>query len=190
MPLGAYRRQLLAQKIALVPQHIHVPFDFTVEQIVSQGRTPYLRLFGTSTREDRWAVQRAMHMADCARMARRVFNELSGGERQRVKIALALAQEPELLLLDEPTQSLDIGRQRELLVLLGSLNQQGLTIFAAMHDLALVSETFTHVLLLDPDEALISGHPRDVLSTSNIEKAFKCPPLGRPYMNDTAVFGG
>lgn len=180
--VGGLGRRERAQRIALVPQQAEVPFDFTVEEIVEQGRAPYLRLFGGPTRTDRLAVERAMHLADVAPLAQRVFNELSGGERQRVKIALGLAQEPRLLLLDEPTQNLDIGRQVELLDLVSSLRKEGITILAAMHDLQLIPEAFSSVLLLTPEQTLIQGSPQDVLQSAILEKAFNCPPQRHPVL--------
>jgi iron complex transport system ATP-binding protein len=181
-PLTALRRRELSQKIALVPQQVEVPFDFKVEHIVEQGRAPYIGLFGGPTRKDRLAVERAMYLADVTPLADRVFNELSGGERQRVKIALGLAQEPRLLLLDEPTQNLDIGRQIELLDLVSSLRDEGITILAAMHDLQLIPETFSSVLLLTPERTLIQGRPQDIMQPAILEKAFNCPPQRHPVL--------
>src|SRR6202012_487977 len=94
---------------------LQIPFSFTVQQIVEQGRTPYLGLFGGLSAPDHNAIERAIELTGTGPLRHRIFNELSGGERQRVKIALGLAQEPKLLLLDEPTQNLDIGRQVELI---------------------------------------------------------------------------
>ncbi len=178
MELGRNER---ARSIAVVPQQIEVPFDFTVEQIVQQGRAPYLRLFGGPTRQDRMAVERAMDLTDVRPLAHRVFNELSGGERQRVKIALGVAQEPRLLLLDEPTQNLDIGRQIELLDLIASLRDEGITILAAMHDIQLIPETFSAVLLMT-DQSLIQGTPDEVLQAAILERAFNCPPQRHPVL--------
>jgi iron complex transport system ATP-binding protein len=155
---------------------LEVPFQFTVRQVVEQGRTPYLAMLRGPVREDRVAVDRALELADVTGLQHRIFNELSGGERQRVKIALGLAQQPQLLLLDEPTQSLDIGRQMELIDLLHFLRDEGITIFASIHDLQLVKNNFSSVLLHSPYTGLMQGSPDAMLQSSLLEKAFNCPP--------------
>ncbi len=127
----------IARTVALVPQQLDVPFQFTVREVVEQGRTPYLGLLRGPMREDRMAVDRALELADVTGLQQRIFNELSGGERQRVKIALGLAQQPKLLLLDEPTQNLDIGRQVELIDLLHFLG------FGRHYDLCINSRSPT-----------------------------------------------
>lgn len=171
-----------ARTIALVPQQLDVPFQFTVREVVEQGRTPYLGFLRGLVSEDHMAVDRAMELADVTGLQRRVFNELSGGERQRVKIALGLAQQPKLLLLDEPTQNLDIGRQVELIDLLHSLRAEGITIFASVHDLQLVEGNFSSVLLLSPDMPLMKGSSEEVLKPAILEKAFNCPPRRHPLL--------
>jgi iron complex transport system ATP-binding protein len=172
----------LARIIALVPQQLELPFEFTVQQVVEQGRTPYIRSLRGASKSDRIAVDRALEMADVVGLRHRIFNELSGGERQRVKIALGLAQEPQLLLLDEPTQNLDIGRQVEVIDLLHSLRDEGITILASMHDLHLVDKNFSRVLLLSPGEPLASGSPEEMLEPSVLERAFQCPPDRHPLL--------
>jgi iron complex transport system ATP-binding protein len=172
----------VARSIALVPQHLELPFPFTVQQVVEQGRTPYLGLLRGATVEDRAAVERAMELADVGALRHRIFNELSGGERQRVKIALGLAQQPKLLLLDEPTQNLDIGRQVDLIDLLHFLRGEGITILASIHDLHLVRGNFDGVLLLSPDEPLRSGTPEMMLQPALLEQAFNCPPNRHPVL--------
>ncbi|MEO6805935.1 MAG: ABC transporter ATP-binding protein [Edaphobacter sp.] len=172
----------VARMVALVPQQLDVPFQFTVREVVEQGRTPYLGFLRGPMREDRMAVDRALELADITELQHRIFNELSGGERQRVKIALGLAQQPKLLLLDEPTQNLDIGRQIELIDLLHFLHSEGITIFASIHDLQLISGNFSSALLLSPDMLLMSGTPEEILQPSLLEKAFNCPPQRHPLL--------
>jgi iron complex transport system ATP-binding protein len=178
----------VARSIAFVPQQLDLPFQFTVRQVVEQGRTPYLGLLRGLGREDRVAVDRALELADVSALQHRIFNELSGGERQRVKIALGLAQEPKLLLLDEPTQNLDIGRQVELIDLLHFLRTEGITIFASIHDLQLLDGNFSTLFLLSPDSPMISGSPEDVLKPSILEKAFNCPPQRHPLLLEREQF--
>ena len=178
---GMSRRER-AHAVALVPQQLEVPFDFTVQQIVEQGRSPYLGFLHGLRREDRLAVDRALDLADVTVLRNRIFNELSGGERQRVKIALGLAQQATLLLLDEPTQNLDIGRQVELIDLLHFLRDSGFTIFASIHDLHLVPQSFETVHLLAPTHAMISGTPADVLTVPHLTEAFHCPPGRHPLL--------
>ena len=113
----------LARTIAAVPQMFVVPFAFRVREVVELGRTPHLRALTRFSMGDRQAVDRALEMTGTGRFSERPFNELSGGERQRVMIAMALAQEPRILLLDEPTQQLDLGRQAEILDLISELNE-------------------------------------------------------------------
>ena len=177
--------------VALVPQQLEIPFDFTVEQIVEQGRSPYLGLLRGMMSEDYRAVDRALSLTDVSGLRFRIFNELSGGERQRVKIALGLAQEPRLLLLDEPTQNLDIGRQVELIDLLHYLRDEGITIFASIHDLHLIHHNFSFVHLMGPDHSLTSGIPKDVLTPERIASAFNCAFGRHPLlMEDTAIHSG
>jgi iron complex transport system ATP-binding protein len=180
--LDTLRRREAARLVALVPQRFEVPFDFTVEQIVEQGRTPYLGLLTGFKPRDRRVVERALELADAASLRNRIFNELSGGERQRVKIALGLAQEPRLLLLDEPTQNLDLGRQLELLDCIRALNNEGVTILAAMHDLQLISGAFSSVVLLEPGHEARKGRPQDILQPEVLERAFDCPPRRHPKL--------
>jgi len=188
--LADLSRKQRSRLLALVPQQLDVPFEFTVRQIVEQGRSPYLGLLRGPRREDHLAVDRALDLADVSGLSHRIFNELSGGERQRVKIALGLAQEPQLLLLDEPTQNLDIGRQVELIDLLHYLRDSGLTIFASIHDLHLVPHNFDEVHLLGRDSSLASGRPNEILTSSHLTKAFRCAPGRHPLLIPDAKCAG
>jgi len=178
-PLHSLKHREIARTIAFVPQNVEIPFSFTVEQFVEQGRTPFLKMFGGLDAADREAIERAMDMTDTLSLRSRTFNELSGGERQRVKIALGLAQQPQLLLLDEPMQHLDIGRQFEMIDLIASLRHKGIAILASMHDLALIDGVFPTVWLLSQDEAMRQGSPEEMLRPKILEEAFNCPPRHR-----------
>lgn len=182
-PLAAWSRRELPRAIALVPQELEIPFSFRVEEIVAQGRVPYQPLFGASTSIDREAIENAMEAVDITGLRHRIYSELSGGERQRVKIAIGLAQQPKIMLLDEPTQHLDIGRQIELIALLGRLNQRGITIIAAVHDLNLVVENFSSVIMLTPEPSWMAGSAAEVLRPDLLERAFSVrqSDLGRYF---------
>ena len=178
------KQRTIARSVALVPQDVDVPFAFTVEQVVEQGRTPFLRMFGGLQPADREAIEQAMDLTDTRSLRGRVFNQLSGGERQRVKIALGLAQQPKLLLLDEPTQHLDIGRQWEMADLIRSLSRKGIAILASMHDLALIEGTFSSVWLLSHEEGMQKGTPEEILQAELLERAFKYPPRHRSLVGE------
>lgn len=180
----------LAKCVALVPQEVQVSFDFTVREFVEQGRTPYISSFlGWLDAQDHRAVCKAMELADVLHMAERKFSELSGGERQRVKIALALAQEPQLLLLDEPTQHLDIGRQAEVFSVLHRLNQSGMTIIAAIHDLRSVHTHFSAGLVLGPYFTFSYGPPAKVLTMNSLQEVFGSH-LPAAWFNGISLDGG
>lgn len=202
--LASIKRREAARRIALVPQELNVPFAFTVAEIVSLGRTPYVRSFLGESASDRSAVTRALELTGTARLADRFFGDLSGGERQRAVVAMALAQvaagiepgqaragsdgePPALLLLDEPTVHLDINHQIEILEMLHTLNREyGLTVLATMHDLNLASLYFDRMVLLSEGQVVIEGTPVQVLSKERVESIFGADVLveGHPvYKN-------
>ncbi len=170
--IADWQRRELSRFVALVPQHLDVPFSFSVEEIVSQGRVPYLGRFGAMSAHDRQVVEKAMDAVDVTSFRDRIYSELSGGERQRVKIAIGLAQEPRIMLLDEPTQHLDIGRQIEVINLLKRLNQGGITIFAAIHDLSIVRDNFSRAILL-MNQSCLAGSAAEIMQPNLLEEAFK-----------------
>jgi ABC-type cobalamin/Fe3+-siderophores transport system ATPase subunit len=169
--LNHWKRQELSRFVALVPQLLEMPFAFRVEEIVAQGRMPYAGRFRGLSKRDRDVIERAMEATDVTGLRDRVYSELSGGERQRVKLAIGLAQEPKLMLLDEPTQHLDIGRQIELVALLRRLNENGITIIAAIHDLNVARENFATAMLLTNGSCLCGPTP-ELLRPDLLEIAF------------------
>src|SRR2546421_3206127 len=149
-----------------------MPFAFTVEQMVSLGRTPFVNFFGSLGARDERIVKDALQAATIESLADRVFNQLSGGERQRVMIAMALAQEPRLLLLDEPTSHLDINCQVEMLELVQRLNRErGVTVIAAMHDLNLAARYFPRLLLFQHGIVADAG-PAQVLEPGLLSRVY------------------
>jgi iron complex transport system ATP-binding protein len=171
--LHSMPRAELARKIAVVPQELTIPFAFTAREIVELGRTPHLGMLRGMRSNDRRAVEQAMEFTDTARLGERVIYELSGGERQRVIIAMALAQEPQILLLDEPTHLLDIARQAEILDLITDLNlSRGLTVVAAIHDLNLAGRYFDRLVILHRGTVLAEGDAGAVLRADIVEKAY------------------
>src|SRR5229473_4589624 len=170
--LQHWGRRNVAQRIAVVPQELHMPFAFTVEHMVSLGRTPFVNFLGTQGKHDAAIVQDALQAAGMASLAGRVFNQLSGGERQRVMIAMALAQQPRLLLLDEPTSHLDIKYQVETLELVQHLNRErGVTVIAAMHDLNLAARYFPRLLLFQRGVVADAG-PAEVLEPRLLKRVY------------------
>ncbi len=170
-PLGDWRRGELARRVAVLPQHLDLPAGFRVAEIVEMGRAPHAeRLFGASA-GDGAAVERALREADAAELADRSVDELSGGERQRVLVAMALAQEPELLLLDEPTLHLDLAHQLSLLDTVMRLCRAGLAAIAVLHDLALAGMA-DRVAVLDRGRIRADGRPGEVLTPALVRSVF------------------
>ncbi|SJZ36107.1 heme ABC transporter ATP-binding protein [Selenihalanaerobacter shriftii] len=188
--LQELRKKKLAKKLAVVPQNTNVSFDFTVKEVVLMGRAPYIGRFKGETEEDYMIAKEAMKLTNTLQLADRPINQLSGGERQRVIIARSLAQEPEVLLLDEPTSNLDINYQLEIMNLLKELNRkQELTILIVIHDLNLASEYCDKLLLLNEGNIYKFGTPEEVITTENIEKVYgskvivkKHYPSNKPYV--------
>ncbi len=173
--LRRLRRAEIARRVAVVPQDFAVQFAYTVRQVVELGRTSYLGALGIAGQADRAAVDAALATTGCAGLADRVFNELSGGERQRVVIALALAQQPHILLLDEPTAHLDIRYQIETLALVRRLNrEQGLTVVATMHDLNLAARYFPRLILFD-GAVVADGAPTHALDAATLGAVYQTP---------------
>jgi len=180
----------LCRKVAFVPQDTMINFSFTVFEIVLMGRIPHLKRMQLETKQDFAIAQKSLLMTDTTYLKEKGIDELSSGERQRVIIAKALAQEPVLLFLDEPTAHLDIGHQIQILDLLKKLNRDnGLTIVMVLHDLNLASEYCNRIVLLNEGRVFKQGTPLEVLTYQNIEVVYKTvvvvnnnPITSKPYV--------
>jgi iron complex transport system ATP-binding protein len=166
-------RRHLARVIALVPQVPLVPGDITVREYVLLGRTPYVSYLGAEKRSDHAAVDAALQHLDLDAFRHRRLDTLSGGERQRVTLARALAQDAPILLLDEPTAALDVGRQQQVLELVDSLRAtRGLTVVSTMHDLTLAGQYADRLLLLDGGKLVAAGSAEEVLTRALITEHY------------------
>jgi len=161
-----------AQHIASLPQIYASNIHFNVGEFILLGRFPYGDRFHRITSEDRKISDRVIEILELQKLKTVKVNELSGGDLQRVLIAQALVQEPELLLLDEPTAHLDIGHQIEIMDILYNLNQEGLTIITVLHDLNLASEYCQRLILLNNGRIIKDGPPYDVLDYKIIEEVY------------------
>ena len=162
---AALGRADLGRRVALLPQTPVVPEDMTVADYVLLGRTPHVGYFRSEGRDDVAAVVLALERLDLIRLARRRLGSLSGGERQRAVLARSLAQDAPVLLLDEPTAALDVGRQQQVLELVDELRaSHGLTVVTAMHDLSLASQFADRLLLLAAGSLVAAGEPAEVVT--------------------------
>jgi cobalamin transport system ATP-binding protein len=171
--VGDWRRNELAQRVAVLPQQLELPLGFRVAELVAMGRAPHARRLFASTADDERAIARALQDADAVDLAERLAEELSGGERQRLLVAMALAQEPDLLLLDEPTLHLDLAHQVALLTAIRRLrDQRRLTVLAVLHDLNLAAAFAPRVAVLDEGRIVADGPPAEVLTRDLVRRVF------------------
>ncbi|XWX59721.1 ABC transporter ATP-binding protein [Clavibacter nebraskensis] len=176
-PLGSYRAKEVARIVGLLPQSAIAPDGITVADLVARGRFPHQNLIRQWTPTDEDAVQQAMAATGVADLAARHVDELSGGQRQRVWVAMALAQQTPVLLLDEPTTFLDIAHQIELLDLLADLHRDGSTIVAVLHDLNHAARYADHLIVMKDGRVVSSGAPRDIVTAELVEEVFGLPCL-------------
>jgi iron complex transport system ATP-binding protein len=171
-PVGDLSSREQSRLVATVPQDASVAFDFPVRETVAMGRTPHVGRFERRSEADRRAVEDAMARTSVAGFADRPVTEVSGGERQRVLIARAVAQDTPVVLLDEPTASLDINHQVRTLELVRDLTAAGRTAVAAIHDLNLAAHYCDELALLGEGRVLATGPPDEVLTEDRLERAF------------------
>lgn len=159
--------------IGFVPQEFNISFDFTVYDIVAMGRNPYIAKFKKSKFDDKKIIEESLQKTNTYEFKDKYFNSLSGGEKQRVIIARALAQQPEILILDEATSSLDIHHQLDILELIHSLNREdGLTVLTIMHDLNLASRFSDKIVLLSKNGVIKSGTPSEVIDEQVLKNVY------------------
>lgn len=174
-PLSTYTRRQLAASVAVVPQHVPLEFPFTVEETVLMGRSPHLGLLEIEGDKDRRITRQAMEFTEVSHLDSRRLDELSGGERQRVIIAKAICQQPKLILLDEPTASLDPAHQLRIMRLMEKLrNEEDVTVVMVSHDLNLAAMYGSRIILLRDDGEIISGSPEAILTPENLQSAYGC----------------
>lgn len=167
--IASLKQREIARQMAVVSQETAVEFDFTVEEVVMLGRLPHLTRFRGESAADYAAVHAAMAATDTAQLAGRMVTTLSGGERQRVMVARALAQEPAVLVLDEPTAHLDIAHQVDLLDLVRRLNRdQRLTVLAVLHDLNLACQYADRLLMIKDGRRYLEGAPARVVTEESV----------------------
>jgi iron complex transport system ATP-binding protein len=166
----------VARRVAVLSQHLDPRLMFPVHQLVAMGRTPYAGPLASPTTDDRLAVERALEATGTEDLASRRFSELSGGEQQRVMLAMALAQETDYLLLDEPTVHLDLYHQHELLELLAALQaERRMGILAVMHDLNLAALYFRRTVLMEGGQVIADGPSDAIIGDRACLGAFRVP---------------
>ena len=182
-------RRELARKMAVVPQRTEISFPFTVREVVEMGRTPYLRKFENPRGEHSRVVDEALDRVVIEKIQNRTVQELSGGEYQRMLIARALAQEPELMLLDEATSQLDIGHRIEVMDLMKSLNRkEGLTVMTIHHDLDLAARYCEEIIMMDRGRIRAQGSPPEVLTPPHLRAVYGIEAEVRRSPGDDSLY--
>jgi iron complex transport system ATP-binding protein len=176
--IGQYSSKSLARTIGYVPQMVQTEFPFTVMEVVLMGRSPHLGLLGIEHQSDIEIAKAAIGFTDVDHLANRKLNELSGGECQRVLIARAICQEPEIMLLDEPTASLDLAHQIRIMDLMDKLREERqITVVMVSHDVNLAAMYGNKILLLKSGQVIKMGTPEEVIRYDTLESVYGCQLL-------------
>lgn len=170
-----YRRRELAREVAFLPQNPASSFQFTVREVVAQGRYPYQGAFGLLGKADQKVVEETLRETDSAPLADRYFSTLSGGEKQRVLVASVLAQEPSVMLLDEPSAALDIHHKSHVFDLLWTLSRKDMAVVVVTHDLNTASQFCDELVLLRDGAKVRSGVPANVMDEDLLSDAYETP---------------
>jgi iron complex transport system ATP-binding protein len=171
----SYTPKALARAVAFVPQRLPVDLPFTVSETVLLGRAPYQGALGIERARDLEVAKQAMHFTGVDHLTGSTLGQLSGGEQQRVFIARAICQEPDIMLLDEPTASLDLAHQVKVMDLMEKLKREkGITVVMVSHDVNLAAMYSDQVLLLKDGEVACIGSPSEVLSFQKLEETYGC----------------
>jgi len=192
-PLATYQPKALARRLGMLPQAPTAPEGIVVADLVARGRYPHQSLLRQWSPADQAAIEEAMAAANVTEFAERQVGELSGGQRQRVWIAMALAQETPILLLDEPTTYLDIAHQLEVLDLAQRLHLGGHTVVAVLHELHLAFRYATHLIVMSNGAVVAEGRPGAIVTPELIQEVFEVscrivadPESGTPMVIPTA----
>lgn len=171
-PITALSSRQLARHLSLLPQHHLIPEGIRVQELVAYGRNPWLSLWGRLSAADNAHVNAALEKTQMCHLAQHRLTELSGGQRQRAFIAMVLAQDTPIVLLDEPTTYMDINRQVELMKLMGELKAQGKTVITVLHDLNQASRYCDHLVVLEQGRVMAQGTPEMVMQPELLKAVF------------------